>query len=233
MEKFGVKWAGKKINLLLNYIGIKIAYSNNPKRIQKSKTIRKNNIKNMKKKEIKELSYLPNVPTLIIAGVNKNEALYFSKKYPKAKFIFLDRKGENKKALKHLIELGHIYIEGKISSVNEISNNTTVSYYSEGCNKNFKKNVTVRKLDDLLVNYTYKLPCALKINENEIELIKGAKKTLQNSAYVIVNFPYKKAFKGGYMLQDLINLMGSCGFKATFMIKDSYEIVFLKSKAVN
>ena len=75
--------------------------------------------------------------------------------------------------------------------------------------------VQVTTLDDLLADVPVPQPFGLKIDTEgyELEVLKGARKTLENTEFVIAEVSVKKRFVNSYRFSEVVSFLGSQNFE--------------------
>ena len=101
-----------------------------------------------------------------------------------------------------------IYLEDEDSSVNGIP-----------------REVPAYKLDELCSKYQLKGPYLLKIDVQgaELDVLKGAEKTLMNTEYVILEIVFFDFFKGGPKFHQFIDFMKKRGFVVYDLFDPQYR----------
>ncbi|MBO9409890.1 MULTISPECIES: FkbM family methyltransferase [Ruegeria] len=76
-----------------------------------------------------------------------------------------------------------------------------------------ERQVPVRTLDDIAVDYQG--PYGLKIDTEgfEVEVIKGASEMLKNCAFVLAEVSVRRRYEGGYKFSDFVAVMAAHGFE--------------------
>ncbi len=234
MGKRIFKWVSKVIKKVFSFLGLSI----------QRKTSKDKKTKLNKKAYVwSTVSILPQVRTIIDIGVGPKGTYGLYEHFPQAHYIFIDPLEECRKAVEKYLDNGrNIFINTAVGA-----HNTSIliniarrparssvykrqhSYLSEGVNT---REVPMHRLDDICTSLTLEDPCGLKIDTEgyELEVLKGARETLEHMLFVIVEFHLKDAQKNGYTLQDIINYMNNDGFAAHFMLRDGRNIVFLRKQ---
>lgn len=227
-----IKGIGKLVNKVLSYGGLEISR------------------KKQKKSVWDKTSTLPKVPTLIDVGIGEGGSHLLYKHFPDARMVFIDPMEECRQAVKEYLEIkDNVYIatalgSAKTSTVINVLRSQSMSsllnrpkIYS--CDEETVENreVPVQRLDDVIDQLSLDTPYGIKIDTEgyELEVLKGAPKTLQNTLFVIVEFHFWVNYvtKNPYSLQDLINYMVNAGFSAHFMLPDGMNIVFIATQALD
>lgn len=88
----------------------------------------------------------------------------------------------------------------------------------DGVESSETKPVRMSTLD--AISSAHKAPFGLKIDTEgfEMEVLKGATKTLEQCEFVITEASMRRRFAGGYTFSDLIGLMATHGFEAAEVI---------------
>jgi len=86
---------------------------------------------------------------------------------------------------------------------------------ASGSDKVVKETVDIRPLDQIMKKFKPKGPLVLKIDSEgyELEVIKGAKKTLKKTALIIAEVSLAKRFEDSYKFSELIAELAKHGFE--------------------
>lgn len=192
-----------------------------------------------------KISLLPKVETIIDVGVGPKGTPGLYRHFPNAKFLFVDPLIECREAVKSMLNERNIFINcalGDFDGTVEMNIalkpsrssilNRTHSAKSTGVDRRL---VALRRLDSVIADLDLPEPYGLKIDVEgyELEVLKGAKKALGKSLFLIIEFHLRDALNNQYTLHDLIIFIHKTGLEAAFMLRDGRNIVFVRNQQLN
>jgi FkbM family methyltransferase len=168
--------------------------------------------------------------TVFDVGVDQGTPLIYNT-YPNAKFVLIDPVAESEQRVEgwkdrinyafHCCALGANRGEVEIN----IPSTTTKKRISRASAFEFepgnaaqfasfeKRTVPMTTLDSLSWRETGPFGVKIDTEGYELEVIKGAKKTLANAEFVIAEVSVKRRFQGSYRFSELIGALGKQGFE--------------------
>lgn len=174
-----------------------------------------------------QIKRLPNVDTLIDIGVGKEGTPELYDRFPNAKLILIDPIDEAEKFVKNNLS-GRDYIffkygvgeieENKILNIEKeigrstLLNVSSINYEGDPIKK---IKIKIKTLDSICSNFKNYGKIGLKIDTEgyELKIIKGAKKILKKTNFVIAEVRHNhKSFNNQYLFHEFINEMNKNGF---------------------
>ena len=164
--------------------------------------------------------------TIIDVGVLSGTPFLYDS-FPGAKFVLIDPLEESEISIQkqydgkldydfHLMGVGSkaatIELAVTPGSMAKASSNKRVE--KETSPEQQIRKIPVKQLDTVMKSYSG--PFGLKIDTegHELEVLKGAKKTLKDCEFVITETSIKRRFENNYKFSDIITFMASQGFEA-------------------
>ena len=180
----------------------------------------------------KQIKKLPEIDTLIDVGVGQYGTPDLYKRFSKKKLVLIDPLDEAEKFCKDKMQnFNTIFFKTALGS---IKGNKTInvekrigrSTILEVSDINFegepidKRDIPINTLDDVIKNQDLG-NIGLKIDTEgyELDVIKGSKKTLLHTKFVIAEVRHNHtSFQGVYKLHEFINEMHNNGFLLTMIL---------------
>ena len=205
----------------------------------------------LKKKELKggwpALHKLPKVETLIDIGIGHQgtEGLY--KYFPNSRKVFVDPLEECKEAVQHHLldskNIFHTFALGRKHSEVEIFVRHPISrsgIVEKVTPEDFveKRKIEMYTLDEVIGLESIKNSVGIKIDAEgyELEIIKGAKKTLEIADFIILELPISEPrFKNSYSFYEALTFMHEKSFGVSSIRvsgdgSDHCDVAFIKNK---
>ena len=194
-----------------------------------------------------QISKLPEINTLIDIGVGDLGTPDLYQRFPKSKLILIDPLDEAekyvKKNLNHRDYTFHKYAVGNIEEERTINieektgrstllNVTEINYEGEPVDK---KKVLIKTLDSLLEGKELgKIGIKIDTEGFELDVIKGATKTLERSEFVLAEVRHNhQSFDKQYKLCEFVDLMYENKFSLNMILTAKpliADLCFLKRK---
>ena len=180
----------------------------------------------------KQIKKLPEIDTLIDVGVGQYGTPELYKRFSTKKLVLIDPLDEAEKFCKDEMQnFNTIFFKTALGSV---KGNKTInvekrigrSTILEVCDINFeeepidKRDIPINTLDDVIKDQDLG-NIGLKIDTEgyELDVIKGSKKTLLHTKFVIAEVRHNHtSFKGVYKLHEFMNEMDKNGFLLTMIL---------------
>jgi len=188
---------------------------------------------------------LPPIATVIDVGVGHEGSPFLYQSFPDAFFISIDPLRECQKAVeRHLPMERSVFVETALGS-EESSITIGVASMPSMTSILQRKNddelsqaiemreVPVRCLDEVIETVMdgrlIERPVFLKVDTEgyEMEVLKGAEKTLQLADYVMLETPLAEHVQGSYSLEEAVAFMDSQGFSVFQIIDAAVDLVDL------
>lgn len=179
-----------------------------------------------------QIERLPDIDTLLDIGVGTDGTPELYDRYNNKKLILIDPLDEaenffktkmkkfnaefHKTALGFKEDIATFYVDKILgnSSILEVSD---INYIRQPIEK---RKITVKKLDEIIdIQSLGKLGIKIDTEGYELNVIRGAKKTLMNTKFVLAEVRHNhESFKGVYKLHEFINEMHDNGFIMTMIV---------------
>ena len=180
----------------------------------------------------KQIEKLPDIDTFIDIGVGKNGSPILYKKFANKQLVLIDPLDE----AEHFFDLNMkkknaIFFKTALGDKTEnaiinVENNMDRSTILEVSDINFegdpidKRTVPLKRLDDVVGNLGLsKIGIKIDTEGYELNVIKGARKTLKKTKFVLAEVRHNhESFKGVYKMHEFIKEMTDNGFVLTMII---------------
>ena len=198
---------------------------------------------------------LPNCGSIIDVGIGANGTPELWCHYPEKHYLFVDPLRECEESVwtyfendsdeQHLVfvctAVGAARGYAKILIKEKLSTSSILSELDASYDVSETRTVPVQSLDGIVGQHGQYLvpPYGLKVDTEgyEAEVIKGARNTLGNCAWVIVEVAYRKQYSEQYNLSGFIQLMELSGFVLSDILKagnnGKADMVFTKRTQPN
>lgn len=179
-----------------------------------------------------QLARLPEIATLIDIGVGHKGTPELYEHFPDADYLLIDPLRECRDAVATIVDNEHrFFVEAAAGAANTAADIKVASKLSQS--SFFEKEaimykaapvserrVPIRRLDDIVTEHPCPGPYGIKIDTEgyELEVLKGARATLKETRFVIMEVRYSKSFMGSYAFSELMKEVYDNGFVASMVL---------------
>jgi len=167
---------------------------------------------------------LPRVPTVVDVGVGVGGTPSLYNLFPDSRFILIDPLEECRRGVSRLLSRdGNVFVASALGAtegvgVMNVAANPGRSSLLQPLDQDSVKEtreVPVRRLDDVLSELDITYPVGLKVDAEgyELQVLDGAPRTLERTAFVIMEVNVRPRFEDTYSFEDAIDHMSRAGFR--------------------